>query len=78
MTQVTMPRQQGTQTRTFTYDSVTERLTAVQTPESGTATYVYNPDGTVQSKTDAKGQVTRYTYETYGRVSETDAFASYP
>ncbi|HXB74470.1 MAG TPA: hypothetical protein VNY05_39915 [Candidatus Acidoferrales bacterium] len=67
-----MPRQQGTQTRTFTYDSFTQRVTAVQTPESGTVTYVYNLDGTVQSKTDAKGQQTRYIYETYGRVMETD------
>jgi YD repeat-containing protein len=46
----------------------------VQTPESGTVAYVYNPDGTVQSKTDAKGQVTRYTYETYGRVSKAEAY----
>jgi YD repeat-containing protein len=74
MTQVTMPRQQAQQTRTFTYDSFTQRLTAVQTPESGTVTYVYNPDGTVQSKTDAKQQTTRYTYEPYGRVSQTDAY----
>jgi YD repeat-containing protein len=74
MTQVSMPRQEGPQTRTFTYDSVTQRLAAVQTPESGTVTYAYNADGTVQSKTDAKGQVIRYTYETYGRVSQTDAY----
>jgi YD repeat-containing protein len=53
---------------------VTQRLTAVQTPESGTATYIYNADGTVFSKTDAKGQVTRYSYETYGRVAQTDAY----
>jgi YD repeat-containing protein len=74
VTQVSMPRQQGTQTRTFTYDSFTQRLAAVQTPESGTVTYAYNPDGTVQGKTDAKGQVTRYSYEINGRVSQADAY----
>ena len=74
MTQVNMPRQGATQTRTFTYDASTQRLTAVQTPESGMATYIYNPDGTVYSKTDAKGQRTQYQYDGYQRVIETEAF----
>jgi YD repeat-containing protein len=74
LTQAGMPRAGATQTRSFTYDAFTQRLTAVQTPESGTATYVYNADGTVQSKTDAKGQRTQYSYDGYQRVMETDAY----
>ena len=32
--------------------------------------YSYNADGTVQSKTDAMGQLTQYTYDTYARVNQ--------
>ena len=46
----------------------------VQMPESGTMTYAYNADGRVQSKTDAKGQQTRYTYDPYQRVTKTEAY----
>ena len=72
LTQVTMTRQGTTQTRTFTYDSTTQRLTSVQTPEAGITTYAYNSDGTLQSKTDAKGQQTKYQYDAWQRVLETD------
>jgi YD repeat-containing protein len=70
--QVTMTRQGTTQTRSFTYDSTTQRLISVQTPETGITTYAYNSDGTLQNKTDAKGQQTKYQYDAFQRVIETD------
>ena len=65
-----------TQTRTFTYDPVTLRLTSMTSPETGTSSsngttsYTYNVDGTLATRTDPKGQVTTYTYDTYQRVTK--------
>ena len=70
LTQVSMTRGSTTQTRTFTYDSATQRLTQATTPEAGTVQYSYNPDGTLQSKTDALGQQTQYTYDSLARVTQ--------
>ena len=70
MTQVSMTRGSTTQTRTFTYDSGTQRLTQATTPEAGTVQYSYNDDGTLHSKTDAMGQQTQYTYDSLARVSQ--------
>ena len=64
---VSMPRAGVTQTRTFTYDPVTLRLTSMTSPETGTSSsngttsYTYNVDGTLATRTDPKGQVTTYT-----------------
>ncbi|MBL8239316.1 MAG: hypothetical protein JNM66_17960, partial [Bryobacterales bacterium] len=66
-----------TQTRTWVYDSTTQRLTSVTHPESSKTTaptapsarYDYNLDGTVLRKTDAKGQYVQFTYDTDGRVT---------
>jgi RHS repeat-associated protein len=69
LTQVSMPRPTGTQTRTFVYNATTQRLTSEAHPENGTTTYTYNSDGTVATKTDAKGQVTKNTYDGYQRVT---------
>jgi YD repeat-containing protein len=74
LTQVGMPRQGFTQTRTFNYDPSTQRLSSVQTPESGTTSYSYNGDGTIQSKTDAKGQQIQYTYDQFQRVTKSEAY----
>ena len=73
---VTMTRGSTTQTRTFAYDPATQRLASVSTPESGTTSYVYNPDGTLLRKTDAKGQKTEYTYDTLGRATIEKRFAA--
>ena len=54
------------QERTFVY-SGEQRLQSVTHPESGTTTYAYKPDGSVLSKTDAKGQVVTWVYERLGR-----------
>src|ERR1035438_2917020 len=70
LTQVSMTRGGATQTRTFTYDSSTERLTQATTPEAGTVQYSYNNDGTLHSKADAMGQQTQYTYDALARVSQ--------
>jgi YD repeat-containing protein len=43
---------QGTETRTFTYDSL-KRLSRATNPESGTIAYTYDNDGNLVTKTDA-------------------------
>ena len=73
LTQVSMPRGSTTQTRSWSYDG-NQRLSSATSPESGTVNYVYNPDGTLQYKTDAKGQKTQYTYDLFGRRSQIDYF----
>ncbi|MGC4052292.1 MAG: RHS repeat-associated core domain-containing protein [Paludibaculum sp.] len=64
---VSMTRGTTTQTRTFTYNSLFQ-LTSVVQPETGTTTYTYGPDGQVATKTDAKGVVTAYGRDAYGRL----------
>src|SRR5262249_39669485 len=44
---------QGSQTRTFTYDSLSRLRTAVN-PESGTISYQYDDNGNLVVKTDAR------------------------
>jgi len=69
LTNVTMTRSSGSQTRTFTYDGTAQRLISVANPENGMVTFTYNHDGTVQKRTDAKGQEIRYTYDAKKRVT---------
>lgn len=52
---------QGSQTRTYTYDSL-GRATSVALPESGTTTYTYYDHDRVHTRTDARGVVTTYSY----------------
>jgi len=58
-----------TQTRTFVYDS-NQRVQSVTNPENGTTSYTYNADGTMNTKTDAKGQVLSYFYDSLGRLTQ--------
>ena len=81
MTQVSMTRTVGgqpvTQTRTFSYDSAggTWWLLSETHPETGTMTYTYNADGTLATKTDAKSQQTRFTWDaTYQRPTQKSVF----
>jgi RHS repeat-associated protein len=71
--QVTMPRSNGTQTRNFNYDATTHLLTSETHPETGTTSYMYTADATTNDmltlKTDANGQVTKYTYDSYYRIT---------
>ena len=62
-----MTRAGTTQTRTFVYNSVGQ-LTSATNPESGTVSYTYNTDKTLQQKMDADGQATYYNYDSFQRV----------
>jgi RHS Repeat. len=59
LTQVAMPRNGYTQTRTFAYQG--RRLVSATNPESGTTTYTYNSDGTPATRTDADNRRQEYT-----------------
>src|SRR6266481_5662646 len=74
LTQVSMPRPTGTQARTFVYDPTTQRLTSETQPETGMTSYTYNADGSLATKTNARSQVTKYIYDTYQRVTQTQYF----
>ncbi len=58
---------QGSQTRTFAYDSLS-RLISATNPESGTMTYAYDPNGNLIEKTDARGVKTTMIYDALNRV----------
>ncbi len=60
---------QGVQTRTFTYSSLSRLLTAVN-PESGTIGYAYDNNGNLTQKTDARGVQTAYTYDNINRITQ--------
>jgi RHS repeat-associated protein len=76
---VSMPRDGVTQTRTFQYDTQTYSLLQSATnPENGTVTYVYNADRSLQSKTDAKGIKTEFSYDSYKRVLQVRKLSGNP
>ncbi len=60
---------QGVQTRTFTYSSLSRLLSAVN-PESGTISYGYDNNGNLTQKTDARGVQTAYTYDNINRITQ--------
>ena len=64
-----------TQTRTWTYDTVTQKVSTVTNPESGTVSFSFNADGTLNYKLDANGQKLLYAYDTDGRVTSVRRFA---
>ena len=59
---------QGSQTRSFAYDSLS-RLTSATNPESGTIAYAYDNNGNLTQRTDARGVVTAYTYDRLDRLT---------
>ena len=65
---------QGSQTRTFVYGS-NQLLASATNPETGTVSFTYNADGTMATRTDAKGQETRYSYDGYGRLLQVQHWA---
>src|ERR1039457_4317539 len=73
LTGVSMPRSNGTQTRTFAYSGTD--LTSATNPENGTVTYQYDGSHRVTKRTDAKQQETRYTYDPYGRLKRMQHWA---
>ena len=58
---------QGSQTRTFNYDSLS-RLRSALNPESGTITYNYDDNGNLSNKIDARNIVSTYGYDALNRV----------
>ena len=44
-------------------------MTSATNPENGTVSYTYNTDNTLAHKTDAKGQQTVYTYDSFKRTT---------
>ncbi len=56
-----------TQTRTFAYDSLS-RLKQANNPESGIINYVYDNNGNLTSKIDARSITTTYGYDSLNRV----------
>ncbi len=63
---------QVTQTRSFndlSGGNVTALLQSATNPENGTVSYTYDPDNTLATKTDARGQVVSYTYDLFQRVT---------
>ena len=59
---------QGSQTRDFTYDSLS-RLTSAQNPESGTVSYDYDNNGNLWHRTDARGITTTLAYDALNRLT---------
>jgi len=54
--------------RSFVYDSLS-RLRSANNPESGTITYTYDNDGNVQTKADARGIQTTFSYDPLDRLN---------
>jgi RHS repeat-associated protein len=63
LTQVT----QASQTRRFDFTSLS-RLSSATNPESGLFTYTYYDSGDLNTRTDARGVVTTYTYDNLHRL----------
>ena len=58
----------GSQTRTFTYDSLSRLRTAVN-PESGAISYQYDDNSNLLVKTDARGVSTHFSYDGVNRIN---------
>ncbi len=63
---LTQAVQNGSHTRTFSYDSLSRLITSYN-PESKTITYAYNPDGPLLNKTEGREITTSYTYDALHR-----------
>lgn len=59
---------QGSQTRTFAYDSLSQLRTGVN-PESGTVGYQYDDNGNIVVKTDARSVSAHFEYDALNRVT---------
>ena len=59
---------QGSQTRSFTYDSLTRLRTAVN-PESGTISYLYDDNGNLVVRTDSRGVSMHNSYDSINRLT---------
>ena len=59
---------QGTQTRTFAFDSL-KRLTSATNPENGTISYQYDNNANLSVKTDARNVSTHLSYDGLNRLT---------
>lgn len=57
---------QGVQTRSYVYDALA-RLTSATTPEAGQVQFQYNADNLLTQRTDARGVITTYTFDSLNR-----------
>jgi len=69
----TLSRPEGTQKHTFKYDGG-GRLLIGNRAESGHEEMIYNADGTLATRTDAKGQRTAYSYDSLKRLVSVKRF----
>lgn len=76
LVQVQMTRAGVTQTRTFAWTG--SDLASSTNPENGTVTYTYDGNHHVLGRTDAKGQITQYTYDPYERIRQVTHSAILP
>lgn len=60
---------QGSQARTFAYDSLS-RMTSATNPETGTIAYAYDANGNLLTKTDARLTMATYIYDGLNRVTQ--------
>lgn len=68
---------QGTQMRTFTYDSASRLISEVH-PESGTAGYTYNSNSNLIDSTDAEAVHAHFTYDSLNRTTSVSYSDSTP
>ena len=60
---------QGAQTRTYLYDNL-GRMTSATTPEAGQVQYQYSDFDLMTQRTDARGVITTYGYDTLNRLHQ--------
>jgi YD repeat-containing protein len=60
---------QAGQTRHYEYNSL-KRLTSARNPESGIIGYTYDDNGNVVTRTDPRGNVNFYTYDSLDRIKQ--------
>ncbi len=61
----------------LSYDALGHK-TGMNDPDMGNWSYTYNPDGTLKTQTDAKSQVTTFTYDVLDRLTDTTFSTSDP
>jgi len=66
LSNLTSVLQNGSHSRSFTYDSLSRMLTS-NNPEVGTITYTYDANSNVSTKTDARALTTTYGYDVLNR-----------
>ncbi|HEY2011924.1 MAG TPA: hypothetical protein VGH38_00425, partial [Bryobacteraceae bacterium] len=76
LTGVNMLRNTDTQARGFGWTG--SDLTTATNPENGTVSYTYDGAHHPLTRTDAKGQQTQYSYDTYGRLAEVRHYVLVP